>query len=49
VSDFGHLSYCIPVFKDAFAGRGLVLYWTPVDYDLLKRLGVLRPLRAPPI
>ncbi|MHC4958813.1 MAG: YdcF family protein [Planctomycetota bacterium] len=36
VSDAQHLLYAIPVFRDAFTDNGLALYWTPVDYDLLK-------------
>jgi len=37
VSDSRHLVYALPVFRDAFAARGLELFWTPVDYDLLKQ------------
>ena len=36
VSDPGHLRYAIPVFRDAFNKRGLDLFWTPVDYELLR-------------
>jgi uncharacterized SAM-binding protein YcdF (DUF218 family) len=37
VSDPRHLRYAIPVFRDAFVEKGLALYWTPVDYDLLEQ------------
>lgn len=36
VSDSIHLAYAIPVFRDAFSARGLKLFWTPVDYDLIE-------------
>lgn len=36
VSDPRHLGYAIPVFRDAFEENELALFWTPVDYDLLK-------------
>ena len=42
VSDPRHLAYAIPVFRDAFEKRGLELYWTPVDYELLKRTPTAR-------
>jgi len=36
VTDPRHLSYAIPVFRDAFLKHGLDLFWTPVDYELLR-------------
>ena len=38
VTDPRHLRYALPVFRDAFDLHGLTLYWTPVDYDLMRDL-----------
>jgi uncharacterized SAM-binding protein YcdF (DUF218 family) len=48
VSDAQHLRYAIPVFRDYFAEHHLELYWLPVDYDLLARLGTVRRPDDPP-
>ena len=42
VSDWRHLRYALPVFRDAFDARGLQLFWTPVDYDLMRKTPAAR-------
>ena len=48
VSDWGHLRYAIPVFRDAFEARGLTLYWHSIDYDELRATGRSRGPDDPP-
>jgi uncharacterized SAM-binding protein YcdF (DUF218 family) len=48
VTDPWHLTYAIPVFRDAFEERGLELYWTPLDYQFLHDHPQSRPPESPP-
>lgn len=48
VSDAAHLGYALPVFRDVFEEKGLTLYWLPVKYELLGKLGVGKRSGDPP-
>ncbi|MCA9554456.1 MAG: YdcF family protein [Myxococcales bacterium] len=48
VTDRVHLGYALPVFRDHFEPAELALYWAPVDYEYLKRRGLMRFPGDPP-